>query len=224
MRDAKILTIGSRTMKDWNDWLARSKITFNEWAFGTDIECEVDEIKAQYELHLRADYRGGRCQAFKTGLFHEVHHIDRHSMYPAVMCQPYIPHGALLDEKPNFRHTEIIWPCGFYYLKDEHHPCLNFQRKTDCLHYSMKGDLDVGEFADSFRLDGSMGFWKDEYDMMLKHYDVDDEWLYVTRYIGMKENHRLKDYMTMLYEGKRNNTGSKKLNFKLRLNSLYGKY
>lgn len=88
----------------------------------------------------------------------------------------------------------------------------------------MKGDLDVGEFADSFRLDGSMGFWKDEYNVILRHYDVDDHWLYRTRYIGMKENHRLKDYMTMLYEGKRNNTGSKKLNFKLRLNSLYGKF
>ena len=69
MRGARILTIGSRTMKDWNDWLALCKVSFDEWAFGTEADCEVQEIKEQYELHLRTDYRGGRCQAFKHGMF-----------------------------------------------------------------------------------------------------------------------------------------------------------
>lgn len=43
MQRAKILTIGSRTMHDWESWLARSKISFDEWAFGSEEPDKVEK-------------------------------------------------------------------------------------------------------------------------------------------------------------------------------------
>lgn len=222
---SKILTIGSRTMHDWESWLARSNINFDEWAFGTDEPKKVNAAKAVFETIIRPTVtRGGRTQAINPGIWEDCHHIDRHSMYPAVMCSPYIPHGALLEDKPGFRHTSIVFPIGFYELKDGCIPALSFQRKTECEQYRWNEQFDIGDYPSNFCLDGSFGFWEDEYNMIKELYDVSGEDILNRWYIGMMENTHLREYMEMLYKGKQNNSGSVKLSFKLRLNALYGKF
>lgn len=221
---AKYSTIAGRTMGHFKDYL-RSKwgLTFNEWIYpGLSAE-EIEQCKAKFEIHVRPSNRGGYCHAFRTGIFEHCHHYDARSMYPSVMVSPYIPYGDMLENKPDGPYFAVHFPTGTFTLKPKHIPYFQFRTVVQCARYEYQEPLTPGEMCSSVHLDGSYMLWDDEYQMIQDFYDYNIETDTVMYFRG-KENRALKAYIEMLYEGKMNNTGTKRQYYKILLNSLYGKF
>ena len=223
--EAKTYTIAGRTIKDFKEFIKHNYCTnFDFLMYNTDDEDDIKAMKDQFEIELRSGVKGGICQAFQKGVFHDVTHVDACSMYPTQMISEWIPYGGLCQEEPLDRHTSIVYPVGWYILKPHAVPCVQWTSKANALRFMYMKEYECGEYVQDFYLDGSYPIWQEEYELILRHYDVTGEEIPKKWFIRMTENIILKAYVEMLYEGKRTSTGSKRLYFKYLLNSLYGKF
>ena len=223
--ELKTYTIAGRTIKDFKNFIKKNYCTnFEKLMFNTDDPDEINEMKEMFENELRLGVKGGICQAFYKGVFENITHIDARSMYPTQMYRDWIPYGGLLKEKPISKHTEIVYPIGWYVLKKNHVPCVQWTSKSNAFRYAYKNIYECGQYVNDFYLDGSYPIWKEEYEIIKEQYDVYNEQILKRWYIKLRENIILKQYIEMLYDGKKNNTGSKRLFFKYLLNALYGKF
>lgn len=153
-------TIAGRTIKHFKDYCKEEyTTTFNYLLFGTEDDDEIEEMKNQFEQELRCGVRGGICQAYQKGVFDNVTHIDARSMYPTQCVRDFIPFGGLLSEKPNANHTCIVYPSGWYVLKPNHVPCVQWTNKVNVERYHFINDYDAGDYVSDFYLDGSYPIW-----------------------------------------------------------------
>lgn len=223
--ELKTYTIAGRTIKDFKNFIKKNYCTnFEKLMFNTDDPNEINEMKEMFENELRSGVKGGICQAFHKGVFENITHIDACSMYPTQMNKNWIPYGGLLKEKPISKHTEIVYPIGWYVLKKNRVPCVQWTSKSNAFRYAYKTVYECGQYVNDFYLDGSYPIWLEEYEIIKEQYDVFNEEIPKRWYIKLRENIILKQYIQMLYDGKKNNTGSKRLFYKYLLNALYGKF
>ena len=223
--EQKTYTIAGRTIKDFKHFIKANYCTnFEKLFFNTDDPEEIQAMKDMFEIELRSGVKGGICQSYQKGIFEHVTHIDACSMYPTQMHKDWIPYGGLLSEEPKSRHTKIVYPVGWYRLKPDRVPCVQWTSKSNAFRYAYLNVYECGEYVKDFYLDGSYPIWIEEYEIILNQYEVFNEEIVKTWYIRLRENIILKQYVEMLYDGKRHNTGSKRLFFKYLLNSLYGKF
>ena len=222
----KYVTIAGRTMGHFKDFIKRNYgLTFNQFAYGYYKDEECEEMALEWEAVLRDFTRGGICRAFQTGLFHDCHHIDARSMYPTQCDLPFIPHGPVLREPPkDCNYTIIHFPVGHFELKEGKISGIQFRRKSQCCQYAWDKVFEPSEYVDSMFLDGTFPIWDAEYQVMLECFQCDDLDDSKRVYVEMTPNIVLKDYINYLYDGKQNNTGTKKHYYKILMNSLYGKF
>lgn len=218
-------TIAGRTIKDFKHFIKSKWCTnFDLLMFGTQDTDEIESIKESFEYELRKGVKGGICQAYHKGVFENVIHIDACSMYPTQMIRDYIPFGKLESKQPNGRFTSILYPSGWYLLKQDHVPCVQWTNHANLERYHYLNDYECGEYVKDFYLDGSYPIYQEEYEIIKMQYIVIDEKINKIWYIRLRENTILKEYINMLYDGKSTNTGAKRLYYKYLLNSLYGKF
>ena len=221
----KYVTIAGRTLGHFKEFLkSEYDITLDEYFFMTSNKDEIEFQKNLAEEKLRSSTRGGVCMAVHTGVFEHCKHVDARSMYPTQCVRPMIPGGPLLEKEPNVPHTYVVFPKGYFRLKPKKLPYFQWRKKLQCIHYAFETMYEPGEYVKDCILDGTYGVWEEEWKIIKENYeywDVDESHKI---YIEMRENIALKKYVQMLYEGKSNNTGSKKLYYKYLLNSLYGKF
>lgn len=222
--DTKYVTIASRTMGHFRDFLKQNySMSFNEFCYGTTDKETVEMYNYQWEQVLRGSLRGGICMAIHKGRYNDCKHIDATSMYPTQMVKPWIPTGPPLKEPPETDYTTIHFPSCYLELKPGGFPYIQWNSKAMCAQYRYKRLYEPSEFVHDCTLDGSYAFWGDEWKVILDNYDcyeLEDDPVYVS----LKKNIALKAYITTLFEGKKNNTGSKKYFYKILMNSLYGKF
>lgn len=222
--EGSYITIAGRTMGHFRDYLkSQWGLKFDEFAYGFDGE-EADTAKTDIENNMRSSLRGGVCMAVHTGYFADAKHIDARSMYPTQMAKDFVPHGPLLCNPPNAKYTILYYPKCKLLLKDGKLPYLQWKRKSQCLEYKWMNEYAVGEYVHDCVLDGTLMLWADEWGIITECYNVYDLDDSKRLYIEMVPNVVLKPYIEMLYEGKRNNTGTKQYYYKILLNSLYGKF
>lgn len=218
-------TIAGRTIKHFKDFCKEEYgTTLEKLLFLSDDKDYIEEQKELFEQELRKGVRGGICQAYQKGIHEHVNHIDARSMYPTQCIRNLYPCGGLLKDPPSGRYTEILYPIGWYRLKDGKVPCMQWTNKANCERYTYLHTYECGEYVKDFFLDGSFPIWKDEYDIIKQQYEVYNEMIKKRWYIRMNDNVVLKDYVNRLYDGKKNNKGAKRLYYKYLLNALYGKF
>ena len=224
MLKPRTYTIAGLTIKNFMEFLKEYYgVSFNQYFYKTEDEELINQMKEKIES-IRYINKGGICMAWQKGVFENCTHIDAKSMYPTQMVRDFIPVGPLLDEEPNCLHTKIIFPSGIFIKKKDKIPCVQWTKKADCMRYKYQTLYDAGDYVWDFFLDGSFGFWKEEYEVILRHYNVYQLEIEKEYYIELKENIAVKNYVNMLYKGKRENTGTIRLYYKYLLNSLYGKF
>ena len=220
----KYVTIASRTMGHFRDFIKQEySMTFEEFCYNTKDRELVEMYNYQWEQYLRPSLRGGICMAIHKGRFDNAKHIDATSMYPSQMVRDWIPTGPALTEPPDCNYTTIHFPSCYLKLKPKGFPYIQWNSKAMCAAYAWLKVYEPSEFVHDCYLNGTYAFWDDEWDVILDNYDVynlEDEPVYV----ALKKNIALKKYITILFEGKRTNTGSKKYFYKILMNSLYGKF
>ena len=220
----KYVTIASRTMGHFRDFIKQEySMTFEEFCYNTKDRELVEMYNYQWEDILRPSLRGGICMAIHKGRFNNAKHIDATSMYPSQMVRDWIPTGPALTEPPDCNYTTIHFPSCYLKLKPKGFPYIQWNSKAMCAAYAWLKVYEPSEFVHDCYLNGTYAFWDDEWDVILDNYDVynlEDEPVYV----ALKKNIALKKYITILFEGKRTNTGSKKYFYKILMNSLYGKF
>lgn len=180
-----------------------------------------EEDLQTFEDLLRPSLRGGICQAFRTGIYKDCVHIDIHSAHPSQMRKK-VPYGRALDNPPKGSYTSVVFPVGYFMLKENGLKMLQFGNRANCLRYRYITDLKPAEYCEDFYLDGSYGIWRDEYDLMLTQYDF--EGYIKEKYFSVKTDKRLKALMDTLYHGKSTSPGAERTVYKYLLNSLYGKF
>lgn len=224
--ESNTVTIAGRTIRHFQNFLyEKYNLSFDDYFYAGYEQEEIEQIKEQFEDEIRPGVRGGICQAWQRGVFQNCIHIDACSMYPTQCIRDYIPVGPLLSEPPkDKKYTKIVYPVGFYTLKDNRVPCVQWRTKAQCLRYRFDTEYECGEFVKDFFLDGSYPIWEEEYKIIKECYYVAQEEIEKVWYIEMHKNTILKKYVKILYEGKQNNTGSKRLYYKYLLNALYGKF
>ena len=220
----KYVTIAGRTMGHFKDFLKKQfSMTFEEFCYNTkDKEfCELSNY--EWETYLRESLRGGACMAVHKGLYRNCKHIDAVSMYPSQMVKDKIPTGPVLHEIPDFDYTTIHFPTCYLTLKKGKIPYIQWNSNAQCLQYQFKKLYKAGEYVKDCFLDGTHAFWDDEWKIIEECYNI-TEFSDNPKYIRMKPNHALKEYITYLFQGKKKNKGTKKYFFKILMNSLYGKF
>lgn len=222
--DTKYVTIASRTIGHFRDFLKKEySMSFNEFCYGTNDKEYCQMCNYEWEQYLRGSLRGGICMAIHKGRFDNCKHIDATSMYPSQMNLDYIPTGSVYFEPPETEYTTIHFPSCYLELKTGGFPYLQWNSKAMCAQYRFKKLYEPSEFVHDAMLDGTYAFWDAEWQIILANYDVwdlEDQPIY----IAMKKNVALKRYINILFQGKKNNTGSKKYFYKILMNSLYGKF
>lgn len=221
----KYITIAGRTMGHFKDYIkTQFSLSFSQFAYGTDDTDFLDVAQARSESVLRPSLRGGICRANRVGLFYDAHHIDAKSHYPSQGVKPYIPHGPILEDKPNSRYEVIYFPVGYFKLKKGKLPYFQWKRKSQCFEYCWGTLYKPGEYVSECYLDGTYAIWGMEWEIIKECYDIFQLDLSKQYYIEMAENTVLKPYFEMIFDAKENNTGTKKYFYKILLNSLYGKF
>ena len=221
----KFVTIAGRTMSHFKEHLMLNYgMTFNQYFFHTDDEEYVDEQKKLFEALIRPSKRGGMCMAVHTGIYDNCSHIDARSMYPTQGHKDYIPTGELLFDKPAGKYTCMLFPKGYFHVRRDALPYFQWRTNAQCARYQYETKYEPGNYVRDCVLDGSFGVWKEEWDVIKRNYEIDDLEIDKTYYFELEKNTALKSYFEEVYEGKMNNTGSKKLFYKYLLNSLYGKF
>lgn len=222
----RFVTIAGRTIGHFKDYLKKKYgCSFNEFCYLTKDKELVEKYNLEWESLLRQSNRGGCCMALHKGEFHHATHIDAVSHYPSRMSEPYIPFGNALYEKPvDHEYTSIVYPSGYLKLKDGKLPYIQWNSNGQCLAYHWLTDYDAGDYIKDCCLNGTHGFWADEWEIIKECYDFYDVTIDKEIYILMTENVQLKSYIKMLFEGKRNNVGTKRYYYKILMNSLYGKF
>lgn len=228
------VTIGSRTLSLFRDIVTGKppkdimgiplKLPFytpckDLWSY---FEIEKDDIK-DIEDHLRSNLCGGICQAWQTGIFEgNIVHLDEHSAHPSQMVKR-VPYGKLLYQKPDEPHTSVLYPVGFFKLKDKGLKCKQWRKKTECLRYHYLNDYKPGDYVKDFYLDGSYGIWEEEFDIIKQNYDIIDLKFKEIIYFKTRIDPLLTALVNCLYYGKQHSEGAVRNVFKLLLNALYGK-
>lgn len=164
------------------------------------------------------------CQAVHKGIFQHCHHIDARSMYPTQMHRDFIPSGRITLNEPDYPHFTIYYPVGYFILKKDRIPYLQFRRKSQCTQYQYLTENNPSDYVKDCFLDGTYPLWDAELELMRDTYDFINVNLDKKIYIGKIPNTILKPYIQELYDGKKNNTGTKRYYYKILLNSLYGKF
>ena len=221
----RYVTIAGRTMAHFKEHLMNNYgLTFDEYFYKSNDKEYVNECKQVIEVRGRKSTRGGMCMAVHTGTFHHCTHVDARSMYPTQGHKPYIPVGELLESKPGGKCTYLVYPRGYFEVKDEKLPYFQWRTKAQCARYEYKDLYEPGNYVSNCMLDGSYAMWEDEWKLVKKNYEIDDLDESKKVYFQMEKNTALKTYFEEVYQGKQTNTGSKKLFYKYLLNSLYGKF
>ena len=218
------VTIAGRTMGHFKEFLKKNYgLTFEEYCYNTKDKNFVELCNYEWEDILRESLRGGVCMAVHKGLYARCKHIDAVSMYPSQMVKDWIPTGAVLDSIPDCNYTTIHFPTCYLTLKPGKLPYLQWNSNAQCLQYQYKHLYKAGEYVKDAYLDGSHAFWADEWEIIKECYDIID-FSDNPKYVRLKRNKALKEYITYLFQGKKNNKGTKKYFFKILMNSLYGKF
>ena len=219
------VTIAGRTMGHFKDFLKSNfSMTFEEFCYGTKDKRYAELCNYEWEEYLRESLRGGVCMAVHKGLFYGCKHIDAVSMYPTQMIKAKIPFGPVLHEIPQDRdYTTIHFPTCYLTLKRGKIPYIQWNSNAQCQQYQYKKLYKAGEYVSDCYLDGSHAFWHDEWEIIQECYNI-KEISDKPVYIQMKNNTALREYITMLFEGKKNNKGTKRYFYKILMNSLYGKF
>lgn len=225
IENVNYVTIAGRTMGHFKDFLKSNfSMTFEEFCYGTKDKRYAELSNYEWEEYLRESLRGGVCMAVHKGLFRRCKHVDACSMYPTQMVKAKIPFGPVLHEIPQDRdYTAIHFPTCFLTLKKGKIPYIQWNSNAQCQQYQYKKLYKAGEYVSDCYLDGSHAFWDDEWKIIEECYDIVD-FSDKPVYIQMKNNTALREYITMLFEGKKNNKGTKKYFYKILMNSLYGKF
>lgn len=222
VHETDYVTIAGRTMAHFKEFIkSQYGLSFNKWAYDSADKDEVVSISDQWEDLLRPSLRGGYCASIHDGYYANCKHIDATSLYPSQMVKPMIPYGGPLLEKPDGPFTTIVYPIASLSIKPGKIPYLQFRSDAQSLEYL--ADVPTGEKVTQCVLDGSYAFWHDEWELICQLYDVKLTSVKEI-YIRMKENNVLASYIRMLFDGKKNNTGTKRYYFKILMNSLYGKF
>ena len=218
------VTIAGRTMGHFKEFLKSNYgITFEEFCYNSKDKEYVESCNLQWEIYLRESLRGGVCMAVHKGLFRNCKHIDAVSMYPSQMVKDRIPTGPVLHDIPDYDYTTIHFPTCYLELKKGKLPYIQWNSNAQCLQYQYKKLYKAGEYVKDCFLDGSHAFWEDEWKIIEECYEIKD-FSDAPKYIRMKPNHALKDYITYLFQGKKKHKGTKKYYFKILMNALYGKF
>ena len=218
------VTIAGRTMGHFKEFLKKNYgMTFEEYCYNTKDRDFVELCNYEWEDILRESLRGGVCMAVHKGLYARCKHIDAVSMYPSQMVKDWIPTGAVLDSIPDCNYTTIHFPTCYLTLKPGKLPYLQWNSNAQCIQYQYKHLYKAGEYVKDAYLDGSHAFWNDEWEIIKECYDIVD-FSDNPKYVRLKRNKALKEYITYLFQGKKNNKGTKKYFFKILMNSLYGKF
>nr|DAR01775.1 MAG TPA: DNA polymerase B [Caudoviricetes sp.] len=219
------VTIAGRTMGHFKDFLKSNfSMTFEEFCYGVKDKRYAEMCNYEWEEYLRESLRGGVCMAVHKGWFTCCKHVDAVSMYPTQMVKPKIPFGPVLNAPPIDRdYTTIHFPTCYLTLKRGKIPYIQWNSNAQCQQYQYKKLYKAGEYVSDCYLDGSHAFWHDEWEIIQECYNI-KEFSDKPVYVQMKNNTALREYITMLFEGKKNNKGTKRYFYKILMNSLYGKF
>ena len=251
VNETQYSTAGSATIGNFMDYLDRSHYNFYKLFYGVNT-CKdkewkkyVEECQQEFEeCGIRSSNRGGLTIPNRKGIHKHVDHYDYNSMYPSQMVHTYTPVGRVLREPPTngvlvscgelpeggslgvrTPYTYLLAPRGTFRLKKKMVPCVQWKKTDQCQMYALDKVYTPSDYVPDFFLDGSFHFWKDEWDIILRCYDFEgdegDDFLY----FECMNNVLLRNYVTTVYEKKRNATNESERNLaKMYLNSLYGKF
>ena len=228
MSEDNVTTIASSSLHDFQLHLKRNLgLTYNQYFYGTDKPDLVKPMTENNEAKMRSSLRGGWVECFRTGYFEHVTHIDARSMHPSMCTLDRHPFGTFYDEPPTgpVPYTYIIFPKGYFRLKEKGIPYVQWRNKEQCLRYSIGEPCKPSEYPTEFMLDGSYCFWEEEWNVcVLNNYDFEPIGDARKYYIRMCKNEGPKPWITEHYKDKRNapNEGQKQ-RAKIFINSFYGK-
>ena len=221
----RIVTIAGRTIRHFQEYMREEYgFRFDDYFYPLMDKEEIQKAKDEFEQWLRPSVRGALTMAVHTGLFEDCTHIDARSMYPTQCVRPLIPVGPICWTKPSGPSFHIVFPSGFFKLKEGRIPYFQWRSKLQTARFHWLTNYEPGEYVRDCFLDGSLALWEDEWEIIRESYDHWDVQIETEFWIRGVENIPLHDYVRYLYKGKQENTGSVRLYFKILLNSLYGKF
>lgn len=230
------VTIGGKAIKLFRDYI-KGKVSGdimgmpidpifrtyeNIWEYFDVTYEELEEM----EKWLRPYVKGGICQAFNTGIFKgEIIHLDEKSAHPSQMVKR-IPFGKILFKKPSTSHTSFVFPSGIFTLKPDGIKCVQWRKKSECQHYAVNKVYKPGLYVEEFMLDGTFGFWEEEWNIILSQYDSEMYKIEKTIYFRTRHDEALTNFVKCMFEGKEKYRDFKAayLVFKILINAIYGKF
>lgn len=221
----RVVTIAGRTIRHFQEYMREEYgFRFDDYFYPLLNKEEIKRAKEEFEQWLRPSVRGALTMAVHTGLYEDCTHIDARSMYPTQCVRPLIPVGPICWTKPSGPSFHIVFPSGFFKLKEGRIPYFQWRSKMQTARFHWLTNYEPGEYVRDCFLDGSLALWEDEWEIIQESYEHWDVQIETEFWIRGVENVPLHDYIRYLYKGKQENTGSVKLYFKILLNSLYGKF
>lgn len=221
----RVVTIAGRTIRHFQEYMKEEYgFRFDDYFYPLMDKEEIKDAKAEFEQWLRPSVRGALTMAVHTGLYEDCTHIDARSMYPTQCVRPLIPVGPICWTKPTGPSFHIVFPSGFFKLKEGKIPYFQWRSKMQTARFHWLTNYEPGEYVRDCFLDGSLALWEDEWKIIQESYEHWDVQIDTEFWIRGVENIPLHDYVRYLYKGKQENTGSVRLYFKILLNSLYGKF
>ena len=221
----RVVTIAGRTIRHFQEYMREEYgFRFDDYFYPDMDKEEIQQAKDEFEQWLRPSVRGALTMAVHTGLYENCTHIDARSMYPTQCVRTLIPVGPICWTKPSGPSFHIVFPSGFFKLREGRIPYFQWRSKLQTARFHWLTNYEPGEYVRDCFLDGSLALWEDEWEIIQESYEHWDVRIETEFWIRGVENIPLHDYVRYLYKGKQENTGSVKLYFKILLNSLYGKF
>lgn len=209
--DMTHLTTSSDSLHKYKDFLHG-----NYRKFFPIVDIEIDNF-------FRKAYRGGVVQvneqlASKT-INRPIYCYDVNSMYPSVMVSSTLPYGVPKPFSGKPKPTKayplyIVFVEVCLRLKKGHRPTI--LRKN-------LGFKKIEYVVDTFGEMEELILTSVDFDLMVEHYDIIDI-KYIRGYYFRGSKNLFKDFILPLYKTKCESKGAVKLQAKLILNSLYGKF
>lgn len=216
--------IVARALKEMID-LGLNKMTIGSNAYNSfknsrnNFDTLFPVLDKELLLEVREAYRGGYCMVnprYANEVLENVYRYDYNSEYPAILANEYLPYGYPIPIKYMGEFRFEVYKLA-----------ISFRLKKGCLPTLLKGNGFSRLIADTYytETEGIEVIWitNIDFELLERNYDID--YLVMEKGYGFKTSKDIfNKWVTEFYKFKQENTGGKRMVFKLLLNNLYGKF
>ena len=192
------------------------KSNMDEWRGYSS--CDIPAL----DMLGRPTYRGAITYGV-PGVYGDMIHIDKRSMYPSMASYYRMPYGLPHNKKESETDLCLVSPSGVLRLKEGCFPTIGFSNPKMFRNHALSGRM--GSLIEFLVLNDDIFFFDFEWELILKMYEFDG--VVENRiYVSTKEPTHLKDYFENYYKAKQTLTknSDEYVSAKKLLNALYGKF